>query len=233
MNVHDENDTPLTDEELELARRGERLVAAAVEETRAPQSLRESIEAERERVGARERPFWRRHGWAFGVAGLAAAGVAAFAIAIQTGTESSGPSLDEVYAAAESAPTEGAPANLGGDPPVVDASVGSLEFPDWRETFDWRAVGRRDDEIDGRAVTTVYYRNPEGAELGYSVVAGAPLGEKPPGREVLRDGNTYDVDRGQDQTTVTWTQDGHTCAIVAPSKVPRSTLVDLAASRNL
>ena len=32
---------------------------------------------------------------------------------------------------------------------------------------------------------------------------------------------------GDERTTVTWTQDGHTCAIVAPSEVPAETLVEL------
>ena len=229
MNVHDENDTPLSDVEVELARRGERLVAAAVEETRAPQSLRESIEAERERASAqRSVPFWRRHRWALGVAGLAAAGIAAFAIAIQAGDGPGEPTLPEVYAAAQLAPSDPAPARAGGDPPVLAASVGTLEFPDWREAFDWRAVGRRDEEVGGRDVTTVYYANPEGARLAYSVVAGEPVGGEPAGRKVERGDTVYAVDRGGERTTVTWEQDGHTCVIVAPSTVPDSTLVSLA-----
>ncbi len=229
-----DEDTPLTEEELELARRGERLIAATVEDTRAPHSLRESIEAERMRASAPQRaPFWRRHGWALAAAGLAATGVAAFAIALQTGGETAEPSLTDVYAAARLAPAEPAPASVGGEPPVLDAAVGTLEFPDWREKFDWRAVGRRDEEVDGREVTTVYYRNPEGARLAYSVVAGEPVGGRPAGREIDRDGKAYNVAGGGERTTVTWTQDGHTCVIVAPSTVPASTLVDLAASRNV
>ena len=228
-----DEDAPLTEEELELARRGERLIAAAVDETRAPQSLRESIEAGRERTRAPQRvPFWRRYGWALGGAGLAAMGIAVFTIALQTGGETAEPSLSDIYAAARLAPAEPAPAPAGGDPPVLDAAVGTLEFPDWREKFDWRAVGRRDEEVDGREVTTVYYGNPEGARLAYSVVEGDPLGGRPAGDEIERDGNTYSVARGAERTTVTWTQDGHTCVIVAPSRVPESTLVDLAASRN-
>ena len=233
MNVHDD-DAPLTEAELELSRKGQNLVSAAVADTQAPQSLREAIEGERERAAARDRaPFWRRHRWLLATAGVAVTALAAFAIALQTGSETAAPTLDEVYAAAQLAPTEGAPPTAAGDPPVLDAAVGALEFPDWEEKFDWRAVGRRDDEIAGRDVTTVYYRNAEGERLGYAVVAGEPLATEPAGREVRRDGNSYDVARAGESTIVTWTQQGHTCAIVAPSDVPESTLVDLAASRNV
>ena len=232
--MHDENERPLTEEELELARNGEELIAAAVADVRAPQSLREAIERERERAAARARvPFWRRHRLGLAVAGVAAAALAAVAIALETGSNEAEPSLTKVYAATQLAPTKAAPARLGGSPPVLDAKVGNLKFPDWQQKFGWKAVGRRDDSLSGRPVTTVFYRNPDGARLGYSVVSGDPLGGNPPGRQVTRKGNTYHVAREGEHTTVTWTQQGHTCAIVASSTVPQANLVDLAASRNV
>lgn len=230
----EENDRPLTEEELELARKGEELIAAAVADVRAPQSLREQIARDRERAGARARlPFWRRHRWGLALAGVAAAALAAVAIALETSSNETEPSLTKVYAATQLAPTQAAPAPAGGSPPVLDAKVGNLKFPDWKQKFGWKAVGQRDDSLSGRPVTTVFYRNPDGARLGYSVVSGDPLGGKPPGRQVMRKGNTYHVARGGEHTTVTWTQQGHTCAIVASSKVPQTNLVDLAASRNV
>ena len=116
---------------------------------------------------------------------------------------------------------------------MLDATVGNLEFPDWQKGFGWRAVGRRDDTLSGRPVTTVFYRNPEGARLGYAVVSGDALDGNPPGREVTRSGNTYDVARVGERTIVTWTQEDHTCVITAPAAVPRGRLVGLAASRNV
>ena len=158
-----ENDTPLTEEELALAREGEALISAATADVHAPQSLREAIERERERATARARaPFWRRHRWGLAAVGAAAAALAVVAIALQAGGTTE-PSFTNVYEAARLAPTEAAPASLGGDPPVLDAKVGSLEFPDWQKKFGWEAVGRRDDALSGRPVTTVFYRNPEGA----------------------------------------------------------------------
>ena len=232
--MREENDTPLTEEEMARAREGEKLIAAAVADTKAPQSLRESIERDRARASARaQAPFWRRHAQGL----LAGAGVLAIlavvAIALPTGSGEEAPTLASVQATAQLDATAGAPASLGGDPPVLDAKVGAIEFPNWEESFDWKAVGRREDDLSGRDVTTVFYRNPDGAQLGYAVVAGAALDDDPPGRQITRDGKTYTVARGGEQTLVTWTQQGHTCVIVAPSAVPQSSLVDLAASRNV
>jgi anti-sigma factor RsiW len=230
----DENDRPLTEEEMAQARQGEALISAAVADVRAPQSLRESIERERERASKRERaPFWRRHRWALASAGTAAAVLAAAVIALETGSNTTEPSLGTVYAAARQSPTKAAPAPEGGSPPVVDAKVDSLVFPDWQRSFGWRAVGRRDDTLSGRRVTTVFYRNPQGARLGYAVVSGDALGANPPGQRVTRKGKHYYIDQAGGRRIVTWKQQGHTCAIVAPSALPQTRLVDLAASRNV
>ena len=230
----EEDDRPITEEEQALARKGEARIAAAMADVRAPQSLREAIERERERerAASRDRPrFWHRYRW-----GLATAGamLAVVAIALETGgSDTTEPSLNGVYAAAGLDPTEAAPRSVGGAPPVLAAQVGNLAFPDWRESFGWEAVGRRVDEVSGRDVTTVFYRNPEGIRLGYAVVAGPALGDDPPGREITRNGKTYNLARNGDRTIVTWTQQGHTCVIVAPSALPGGRLVDLAASRNV
>jgi anti-sigma factor RsiW len=228
-----EDDTPLSDEELALAKKGEALIAAAVADTEAPQSLREAIERDRER--AKEAPkasFWRRHLRALTATATAAAALVVVGVAIQSGTESAAPTLAEVQATARLDATQPAPGPKGGTPPVLTAQVGAISFPDWQKSFGWRAVGAREDEISGRTVKTVFYRNPDRARLGYSVVAGEPLREHPPGREVTRVGNAYHVARAGGHTLVTWTQQGHTCVIVASSTIPRARLVDLAASRN-
>jgi len=227
----DENDTPLTEEELALAREGKALISAAVTDVRAPQSLREGIERERERASART-PFWRRR-WGLASAGAAAAALVAVAIALETGGHTTQPSLSRVYATARLEPTTAAPRPLGGAPPVLDAKVDHLVFPDWQEKFGWKAVGRRNDTLSGRPITTVFYRNSQGARLGYAVVSGHTLDGDPPGRQVTRGGKTYHVARAGQRTVVTWNQQGHTCAIVAPARVPRARVVDLAASRNV
>ena len=230
----DENDTPLTDEELARAREGEALIAAAVADVRAPQSLRESIERERDRAGARRPlPFWRRHRIGLAAAGAAAAALVVVAVVLGTGGASSEPTLASVVSAARLEPTDPAPSTVGGTPPDLDASVDNVVFPDWEESFGWRADGLRDDTLDGRPVTTVSYRNADGAALGYAVVSGDALDEQPAGRRVTRDGKDYFVSSEDGRTVVTWEQQGQTCVIVASAEVPSDRLVELAASRNV
>jgi hypothetical protein len=229
-----EDERQLSDEEMALARKGEGLIKAEVARTAAPQSLRERIEADRERARREaSRPFWRRHPIVALVGGGVAAVLVAVVVAAQLGGGAGEPTLGGVDAVASLSPTEGAPATRGGNPPVLAAGVGAIDFPDWQQKFGWKAVGQREDEVSGRAVTTVAYRNPDGADLGYAIVHGEPLDERPGGEAVLRDGRSYHVADEGSRTVVTWTQQGHTCVIVASSKVPRSTLVDLAASRNV
>lgn len=230
-----DDDTPLTEHDLEDARRGQELIAAVVADTRAPQQLRERIEHDRQRAGVRPLPFWRRRrpALAAGVgAALAAAVIAVVVFASGSDPGGGAPSLAQVDAAARARPTAPAPDSLGGQPPVLDAKVGALTFPDWEKKFGWRATGARTDEIAGRTVKTVFYRNPKGADLGYAVVEGDALDGWTRGRPVTRAGNTYRVASGRDQTVVTWIQMGKTCVIAGDASVPPSRLVDLAASRN-
>jgi len=230
----DENDINLSEEELALAREGQALVAAAVSDVRAPQSLRESVERERERAAARARaPFWRRHRLGLALGSVAAVALAVVVIATQGGEGSSEPALAKVSGVARLAATAPAPESVGGTPPELDARVGSLQFPDWQAKFGWKAVGRRDDTLDGRHVTTVIYRNEEGARMGYAVVSGDALAATPPGRPVQHNGKTYHVAGVAGRTMVTWTQQGHTCVILASPEVPRTRLVEIAASRNV
>lgn len=230
----DENDIHLSEEELARAREGEALIAAAVSDVRAPQSLREAVERERDRAATRTRPpFWRRHRLGLALASSAAVALAVVVIATQGGESSSEPALAKVSGVARLAATAPAPRPVGGTPPELDANVGSLQFPDWQAKFGWRAVGRRDDTLDGRDVTTVIYRNDQGARMGYAVVSGDALTAAPPGRPVEHNGKTYHVAGVAGRTMVTWTQQGHTCVILASASVPRMRLVEIAASRNV
>jgi hypothetical protein len=227
--VHDENDTPLSEEEQALARKGEALISAAVADARAPQSLRESIERDRERAAARARaPFWRRHRWGLAAAGTAAAALAAVAIALETGGGgSTDPSLASVYAAARLDPTETAPTPVGGTPPVLDAKVGALEFPDWRQKFGWKAVGQRTDKLNGRNTTTVFYR--KGAKkIAYTIVSGKALDVPDDAGRARREGTLLRTFRNDSRPAVTWLREGHTC-VLAGAGVPRPILLKLAA----
>jgi hypothetical protein len=232
--MHDETDIPLSDEEMALARKGEALIKAELANVQAPHSLRESIENDRARAARRAPlPFWRRYRVALIAGGGAAVVLVGVAVALQAGGGSSEPTLAGVDGVAGRSASGSVPKAIGGEPPVLDVSVGGVQFPDWRKKFGWTAIGRRDDEVAGRTVTTVFYRNPDGTRLGYAVVGGEPLAEQPPGRKVVRDGKTYHVAGASGRNVVTWTQQGQTCVIVAPATVPQSKLIELAASRNV
>ncbi|WP_354699476.1 hypothetical protein DSM112329_05193 [Paraconexibacter sp. AEG42_29] len=242
MADHDPDDTtPLTDEEQALADRGAALIAAAVADPRtlAPHSLREAIERDR----AKAVPA-RRAGW-FGVArarvlaggGVLAAAVIALVLALGgSGDGPGGPTAVQVASIGRLPATGPAPAAAPPPGPAqkasLDAEVEGLPFPDWEGKFRWVATGQRSDEAAGRSVRTVFYRNEKGATLGYSIVAGEPIGGAPAGRDVRSGPGTYRVAKADGRTTVTWTQDGHTCVIDAPSTVPDAKLVELASWAN-
>ena len=225
------DDIPLTAEEQALARKGETLISAAVARAHAPQTLREAIE--RARTRAATGGSWSLRRKLLAAAGAAAA-VAGGAVAIEAGHDAAPePTFATVEAAAGQLATDPAPASLGGTPPTLDARVGAIAFPDWEKSFGWEAVGRRDGRVAGRAVTTVFYRNADGARLGYAIVAGAPLDAPWPGHRVEHEAKLYHVARAGERTIVAWEQQGHTCVIVASATVPAERLVALAASRNV
>src|SRR3954452_17796185 len=83
-----EDDTPLSQEEMEMARKGKALIAAAVSETEAPPALREALERDRVRPPAEKVPFWRRHTRALAGAGAALVVLIAALVALQAGSPS-------------------------------------------------------------------------------------------------------------------------------------------------
>jgi hypothetical protein len=195
----------------EAAARGAALIAAAVAapEARAPLSLRAQIEAERTR--ASRRPTRRRAWIAVPVSALAAAVIA---VVLATGG-ASGPSITQVAAVGVRPPTGPAPAVTGGALPRLDLEVGGVAFPEWREAFEWKAVGRRTDVVDERRVTTVAYETAEGRRVDYSIVAGAALEPPDDAREVTRNGTTYRLLDAGDRRVVTWERGGRTCVVSA------------------
>jgi hypothetical protein len=216
-----ENDVPLTEAELAEARRGENLIATAIAhpDARAPLALRQSLEAAR----TARRP--RRRLVAPGLAAVTAL-AAVLVVALGAGDEQvSSPSVQDVAAITRLPAAHGAPAAAPGR--HLKAAVEGLAFPDWHKAFGWEATGRRADRVEGRDVTTVYYRYSDERHLGYAIVAGAPL-RTAAGREIVRSGTHYRVLTRSGRTTLTWTQAGHTCVIDAPTSVTVATLVRLA-----
>jgi hypothetical protein len=180
----DENDIPLTDEELARAREGEALIAAAVSEVRAPQALRESIERERERASSRARaPFWRRYRLSLALASAAAAALVVVVIALQNGESPGQPPLSKVVAAARLEPASSAPRSIGGTPPELDARVGDLVFPDWKAKFAGRPSAAATTRSRGATSPPSSIGTPTGR--GWAM-PWCPATSSPPGRPAAR-----------------------------------------------
>ena len=198
------------------------MVAAAVAQTQAPLALRERIEAQRR---AAARPARRR--WAFGgsLAGAVAAAVAAIVIA--TGGGVAEPTVAQAAQLALRAPTAAAPAVDRAHPGLLRRSVGGVTSPSWQDEFPWKASGAREDKIDGRRAVTVFYDDPSGTRIGYTILAGKPL-DYPSGPSVSHGTERYVLLERGARKIVTWRRGGHTCVLSGPKGVSSDRLLALA-----
>jgi hypothetical protein len=199
-------------ERIARMRAGRDQLRAAASSVEAPFELRRRIDA----LGARRARVrrWRP------LAALAGAGAAA-AVALVLLTSGGEPTVNDVLAAAGRVP---AAAISPGGGPLLPVEVEGVRFPSYEEKFGWRAVGVRRDEIDGRSVTTVYYRL--GRErVSYSIVAGEPLPE-PDGKTVTAEGTR--LRQIGDGNAVTWRRLGHTCVMDGSDAVSPGIVAELA-----
>lgn len=223
---------PPTDEERRLSERGAAIVAAAMArpEAQAPHRLRESLVAPHRSAPHRRWGFGTTRGRLAGAgAALLAAAAVAIAVVGSDGDTLTGPPVTRVAALGRLTAQASGPPVLDARAATLDAKVGTIRFPDWTGLYGWRATGQREDELDGRRVGTVFYTNPAGVQIGYSIVAGPALEAPRDASPVTRGTTTYHVTRHGKRTTVSWTQSGQTCVMDAPASVPSETLVELAA----
>jgi anti-sigma factor RsiW len=195
-----------------LVRAGRDQLRAAAASVEAPFELRRRVDALGTRPIGRRR--WRP------LAALAGVGAAA-AIALVLATTGGAPTVTAVLDAAGASPAA-AISSSGG--PLLPVAVEGVRFPNYQEKFGWRAVGRRDDEIDGRDVTTVFYER-DGERVSYSIVAGDALAE-PDGEDVEAEGTR--LRRIGAGNAVTWRRLGHTCVMDGSSAVSLAAVAELA-----
>lgn len=159
------------------------------------------------------------------VLGFATAFAAAVALTIVlvTGTGGAAPSALAASRLALERPTGPAPAAL------VAAGT-TILFPHWSDRG-WPSAGTRSDTLDGRTVTTEFYRSYDAGTLGYAIVSGSPLRWGAGGRVVSRAGADYRVISSGGAQIVTWVQDGHTC-VLASRTASAATLVRLAVAQD-
>jgi hypothetical protein len=205
-------------------------------DARAPEELHRKVEsliAARSR-GARPRTPVRafgggRSGLRMSLAGaIALAAVAAVAIAAGlTGGTSSGLSVRQTSTLTLRGATAPAPAESPGHRGQLAAAVDGISFPYWEERFGWRSTGARSDHLDGRAVTTVFYRDSRGRRLGYAIVAGTPAPRLSGGAVAWRGGVPYRLLSENGTQAIVWLRAGHLC-VVSGRGVDSATLLRLA-----
>ena len=212
----------------ELAERGRLLIAAAVAETTAPLALRERIEADTRRAGKRgARPRSRGvMGWLLPAGGLVAA--AAVVLALVLGGGAGAPSVLATAALATGGPVLPAPQEDSSNGAVLKVSMGGVPFPYWGDSFQWEAVGARDDKIKDRSARTVFYDNPKGARAAYTILGGDAIDAPSGAQKQNRNGTTLYITKDKGRRIVTWTRGGHTCVLSAPLAVPEQKLLELA-----
>jgi hypothetical protein len=171
--------------------------------TSAPSSLRERVEAApRARASSR-----RRRALVPVVAALAVAALAAVLV-LPSGAPG-GPSVVEAAALGQRPAIEPAPRPATAR--LLDRRAAGLPFPDWSQTFGWRATGARTDTLAGRRMTTVFYA--KGARrIAYTIAGGAALDE-PDGGDRVVEGTRIRLVRAGQPALVTWQRRGHTCVL--------------------
>ena len=105
-----------------------------------------------------------------------------------------------------------------------------LPFPYWEDRFGWKATGVRNDDVDGRALTTVFYRS-HGRRIAYSIVPGTRLPAVPGAETFTRSGIVVHASTDDRRLIVTWLRRGHTC-VLSGIDVPLATLTALAVWRS-
>jgi hypothetical protein len=177
---------------------------------------------------------WRASRRVFSPVGLASAGavlatVVAVAIAIGLSGGGSTPTVSFSQAAAPTlrAATLPAPRESQAHHAQLAVAADGVPFPYWGERFGWSTTGAREDRIDGRAVTTVFYANADGRRIGYAILAGSPAPRVSGGVIAWRDGVPYRLHTENGASVVTWLRDGHLCVLSGHS-VSSATLLRLA-----
>jgi hypothetical protein len=206
-------------------------------DVRAPERLHEHVRALVDERSAQGRPaLWagmlgEGRGLAWRVGGGAAVAAAAVAVALVLalggGSSSSRPlTLEQAFALTLRAATMPAPGESTHNPNQLAVSVDDVAFPYWEEHFGWRSSGAREDELDGRRVTTVFYTNGLGERVGYAIVAGPPPSVSG-GVVWWHDEKPYRIVNESGTQVVTWTRGGHMC-VVSGRGVDSGTLLELA-----
>lgn len=205
-------------------RQSPELTAALAEQERAVTMLRSLDEpapdALRTRVGemtgtssSRRAPRWRR---AFVMPGATAIAAAVAAVVILVSGGGGAPTVPTAAHLALASATLPAPAvNPNASHDLVLSAAG-IPFPAWGPQKGWTVTGARTDTVDGRKVTTVFYKGRTGKRIGYAITDGAPLSGAH-GSSVTRYGVRFTLQKSGPAYLISWVRSGHTCVIAGRS----------------
>jgi len=166
---------------------------------------------------------WRR---ALLLPGATALAVVVAAIVIVAGGTSSAPTVPQAAHLALAAATLPAPAVNPADATELKLTAAGIPFPNYGSSDLWAASGARTDRLDGRTVTTVFYSDRTGDQVGYAIASGAPLAGAR-GTAVRIYNTTFTLARQGQARLITWVRSGHTC-VIAGRSVSYRTLQELA-----
>ncbi len=190
----------------------------------APAALRAHVE---ELTGTattpRRAPRWRRAFVLPGVTALAAAVAAVVILVSGGGTAPTVPAAARLALASATLPTPAVDPAQSKNLTLVAAGI---PFPAWGPQAGWTANGARTDTVDGRKITTVFYRGRKGGRIGYAITNGAPL-TGVHGQTVTRGGVRYTLQQSGPARLISWVRSGHTC-VIAGRSVSYAALVALA-----
>jgi anti-sigma factor RsiW len=224
-------------------------ITAATERVAAPPALRARIEAMAAEAAAgdrtlehngapapprtRTRPPLRERlrrlipsGPLLPIAGLAAAAAIALFVVVAGGGNVT---VNDMLAAATRPPT----ATVQLDPnnsKLLDVSVDEVPFPNFTDKFPVPATGQRDDTIDDRANTTVFYES-DGRPVAYTIVSGEAL-PWPEGEKKTVNGVEFRTFEEDGRNVVTWRRGDRTCVMSAEG-VSEAKLLELASWKGL
>jgi hypothetical protein len=183
----------------------------------APASLRARVDALTESGRRHRRRTWR----VLALPAATAVAVVVAAVVILAGGSSTTPGLPQAAHLALSSATLPAPAVDSANPSLLHMSSDGITFANWPG---YKPVGARTDVVNGRRIVTVFYRAPDGTQVGYAIASPPPLDS-----DDHRGGYavSYTLGRQGSARLVTWVQDGHTC-VIAGRSVTYQTLLRLA-----
>jgi hypothetical protein len=203
----------------ERLREQERAVSLmrSTDELGAPASLRAAVTelaATDARAGRRARRTVDPSRWGprmFVPLATAVAVVVVSLVLVLTGG-SNAPTVEQTTRLALAAAVTPAPPEARGNRDLLTVRGAGIPFPSYASSVRWRATGARRDTLSGRQVTTVFYRDPHGARVGYAIVAGPALAQ-PAGRAFTAGGIRYVLGATGSAKLISWRRNGHTCVI--------------------